>query len=83
MPRARSRSSFRARLASSPAWRTRSNGGRVAVDRALLGHTQVQGERDEPLLRAVVKVALEAPALGVRRSDDARARVLQLGHLRR
>ena len=30
-------------------------------------------ERDQPLLRAVVQVALDAPALRVRRRDDARA----------
>ena len=35
---------------------------------------QHQRERDEPLLRAVVQVALQPPALGVARGDDARAR---------
>ena len=45
-------------------------GSRVAVVGALLGHAQVQRERDEPLLRAVVQVALDPPPLGVRRGDD-------------
>ena len=42
---------------------------------------QCQREADEPLLSAVVKVALEPPALGVARLDDAgarRAEILQL-----
>ena len=52
--------------------------GRVAVRGALLGHAQVQRERHEPLLCAVVEVALDAPALVVGRRDDARARVLEL-----
>ena len=47
----------------------------------LLGHAQVQRERHQPLLRAVVEVALDAAPLGVGRSDDARARVLELVHL--
>jgi hypothetical protein len=58
------------------------HGGRVAVRGALLGHAQVQGERHEPLLSAVVEVALDAPALVVRRGDDPRARALQLRDLR-
>ena len=56
--------------------------GGVAVDGALLGHPQVEGERHEPLLCAVVEVALDAAALVVGRGDDARARVLELRHLR-
>ena len=40
------------------------------------------GERDEPLLRAVVQVALEPPALGVAGRDDPLARRLQLGEPR-
>ena len=38
------------------------------------GEPQVERERDEPLLRAVVQVALEPAALGVARLDDPRAR---------
>ena len=43
-----------------------------------LDQPQVERERDEPLLRAVVQVALEPPALGVAGLDDARARRRQL-----
>jgi hypothetical protein len=35
-------------------------------------------EVDEPLLRAVVQIALDPPALGIRRRDDARPRRAQL-----
>ena len=54
---------------------------RVAARGPLLGHPQVERERHEPLLRAVVKVALDAAPLGVGGGDDARARVLELRHL--
>jgi len=36
-------------------------------------HPQLWGEGDEPLLRAVVEVALEPLPLGVARRDDAGA----------
>ena len=36
----------------------------LAVPEPLLQHAQLHGERDQPLLRAVVEVALQAPALG-------------------
>ena len=54
-------------------------GNRVGapLERAL-GEPQLQGERDEALLRAVVQVALEAAALGVAGAHDARARGRQL-----
>ena len=39
---------------------------------------QLHRQRDEPLLRTVVEVALEPPALGVAGLDDPRARSLQL-----
>ena len=52
-------------------------GRRVALLGALLGHAQRQRERHEPLLGAVVEVALDAPALGVGGRDDARAGVLR------
>ena len=48
---------------------------------ATFGHAQRQGQRHEALLRAVVEVALDAPPLGVTGGDDARARVLEVGHL--
>jgi hypothetical protein len=54
----------------------------VAARAALLGHPQRERQRHEPLLRAVVEVALDAAALGVGRLDDARAGVAQVGHLR-
>src|SRR3712207_1621545 len=46
--------------------------GRVALDLAL-GKPQEEGDRDEPLLRAVVQVPLETAPLGARGLDDARA----------
>ena len=42
-------------------------------------HPQLERERDEPLLGAVVQVALEPAALGVAGRDDALARRLHLG----
>ena len=47
--------------------------GRVAVEPPL-GEPQRERGRDEPLLRAVVEVALQPAALGVARLDDPRAR---------
>ena len=46
-----------------------------------LREPQCERERDEPLLRAVVQVALEPPALGVGGLDEPRARPLQLAEL--
>ena len=43
-----------------------------------LGQPQRQRERHEPLLGAVVQVALQAPALDARRLDEARAGAAQL-----
>ena len=48
---------------------------RVVAD-AALEQPQLQRDRDEPLLRAVVQVALEPPALGVAGRDDPLARRL-------
>ena len=44
-------------------------GGQVALD-----HAELDRERDEPLLRAVVEVALQAPALVDPRLEDPPAR---------
>ena len=54
--------------------------GRLRVAVGDLPPDQAQGERerDEPLLRAVVQVALEPAPLVVARRDDARARCRQL-----
>ena len=78
-PRMRSRSSARAALASSCAsaiaWFAWS-----ALPGLGPGHAQVHGERHQPLLRAVVQVALEAAPLGVRRVDHAGPRLGELLH---
>ncbi len=42
------------------------------------GEAQLQGERHQLLLGAVVEIALQAPALGVGDLDDAGARIAQL-----
>ena len=44
----------------------------------VLQQAQLQRDRHQPLLRAVVQVALEPPALGVAGGDDPLARCLQL-----
>jgi len=49
-------------------------GGKVRLRRA-----HRQSERDEPLLRAIVQVALDPPASLVRCCDDASARCCELG----
>ena len=71
MPRASSRSS------SSAALQLGDGGVDLVAD---LGAQQPQREREhhQPLLGAVVEVALEPPALGVARLDGARARRAQL-----
>jgi hypothetical protein len=45
-----------------------------------LGEAERQGDADEALLRAVVQVALDPPALGVGGGDDALPRVAQVAH---
>ena len=57
------------------------HGARGAVRvrlQAALGQPELQRERDQALLGAVVQVALQAPALEHRDLDDPRARGLQL-----
>ena len=54
---------------------------RVATDLAP-DQRELQRERDQPLLGAVVQVALDAAPLGVGRGDDALAGGLQLGEPR-
>ena len=82
MPRARSRSSASASPASSPALRTRSAASASPLAARCSARPQRQRERHQPLLRAVVQVALEPAALGVGRGDHAGAGVAQVGHLR-
>jgi hypothetical protein len=50
---------------------------RIVVD-ARLGDAECHRHRDEPLLRAVVEVALDPPALGVGRGDDPLPRGAQI-----
>ena len=78
MPRASSRSSAEASVSSLPT-RSRNGAGelRVLVD-PRPRHAHLERQRDEPLLRAVVQVALDLAARGVGRLDDARARGVQL-----
>ena len=77
MPRASSRSSERLVWSSSCARSSRlARSGSPPGARAR--GAQEQREPDEPRLRAVVEVALEAPALGVADLDEPRARRPQL-----
>ena len=55
----------------------------VLLGETVAGEAEREGERDEPLLRAVVEVALEAlavprPALSTSRTRDARSSALGL-----
>ncbi len=50
----------------------------VRVGELLLEHPQLDRERDEPLLRAVVQVALQPPALVDARLEDAHPRGVDL-----
>ena len=54
----------------------------VAAPEPVARHPQVQRDGDEPLLRPVVQVALQAPALGVGGGDDARLRGAQVDDAR-
>ena len=71
MPRASSRSSSsEQRELVARAGHERLGRCRVAADVGA-DQPQLHGERDEPLLRAVVQVALQPPPLGVAGGDDA------------
>ena len=79
MPRASSRSSSSAcaeLLRGLAEQARRPAPGRSSISR--LREPEHERERDEPLLGAVVEVALEPPPLDVARLDDARARAPQL-----
>ena len=54
----------------------------LAAVQPLARDPQVQGDGHEPLLRAVVQVALQPPALAVGGGDDARLRGAQVDHAR-
>ena len=76
-PRASSRSSS---IAPETSATTASSGG-AGPGSLVLQVAQGEADRDEPLLRAVVDVALEPAALLVAGGDDAGARRLDLGQL--
>ena len=78
MPRASSRSSSSDWDSSSPADLDRLGQLRVGAG-AVLDHAQLEGHGHEPLLRAVVEVALEPPPLRVACGDEALARGAELG----
>ena len=74
MPCASSRSSSRARVRFVDRAVEQERASLVAVGLGRrAGETQVVGEREQPLLRAVVQVALEPPPSGVAGLDDPRA----------
>ena len=73
MPRASSRSSSSASASSASALPHELHAS-PSSPASLLSHSRsVSASDDEPLLRAVVQVALEAPPLGVAGLDDAGA----------
>ena len=78
MPRASSRSSSRARDELAAGRLEQPPGGRRVERELALGEAELQRERDEPLLGAVVQVALEPAALEHRDVDEPRARALEL-----
>ena len=80
MPRASSRSSLIASCASSRAWAI--SGAALAGSLASRDSASpsISDEGDQALLRAVVQVALDPPALGVRGRDDALPRAVQVVH---
>ena len=78
IPRASSRSSSSDWESSSPAELTSCSASAGSRADAALDHPQLERDGDEPLLRAVVEVALEPPPLRVAGGDDALARGAQL-----
>ena len=77
MPAARSRSSPTAAWALANALSTSSRAPRRVALEALARELQLDHQRHQPLLRAVVQVAPEPPALGVAGLDEPRARRAQ------
>ena len=82
IPRASSRSSSRPGLELRARADEHHRGVLGAVGQPPLGDAQGERRRDEPLLRAVVEVALESPPGLVGRVDDPRPRRLELGRTR-
>ena len=80
IPRASSRSSRSDSSSSCLASSSRRRAG--GPHELTLQGPELQRERDQPLLRAVVQVSLEPSPLGLRNLDDARARPPQLLHPR-
>jgi hypothetical protein len=78
MPRASSRSSSMASCASSRAWRHQLGRARGIARDPRLGEAEGQGHGDQPLLGAVVEIALDAPALFVGGGEDALPGVAQV-----
>ena len=78
MPRASSRSSCEGLRELVARGGRELLGRRRVVADPRAEEAQLHRDRDEPLLRAVVEVALEAAALGVARGDEALARGAQL-----
>ena len=78
MPRASSRSSLVACASSSMLASSSSAAAAGSASSLPRARLQVERQRDQPLLRAVVQVALEPAARGVAGLDDARARGAQL-----
>ena len=76
-PRATSRSSSSDAAISCRAWASRASRVRVVAE-LRLEQAELERQRDEPLLGAVVQVALEPLALLLAGLDDARARAPQL-----
>ena len=79
MPRTRSRISLSAALASSWAAATSAVPASGSLVELLAGRAEVGGQGDEPLLGAVVEVALDAPALGLGAVDGGRAAASRAG----
>ena len=80
MPRAISRSSLTASWASSRAWAIRRRAPAGSLASRASATPSVRATRDHPLLRAVMEVALDPPALGVGSVDDALPRAVQVVH---
>ena len=82
MPCASARISSSARSTSCPRSWIACRGGRGILAQEVLRQRQPHPQRDQPLLRAVVQVALDAAALDVRGRRDPLAGVVELAQRR-